>query len=51
MKDRISITLVTLIAFETFILALTIFRLIDKVQEIENNQQRINEYILNKIGG
>lgn len=52
MKERISIIfIVSLLAFETFILALTMYKLIDKVQEIETNQRTINEYILNRIGG
>lgn len=52
MKNNLfTIFTVSLLAFETFILALTMYKLIDKVQEIETNQRIINEYILNRIGG
>ena len=51
MKDKINIILIPLIAFETCVLAITVYLLANKVQTIEENQKRINEYILDRIGG
>lgn len=48
MKEKI---LLVLLAFETFLLALTVHFIVEKIKNIEENQSRINEYILNRIGG
>lgn len=48
MKEKI---LLVLLAFETFLLALTVHLIVEKVKSIEENQFKINEYILERIGG
>ena len=51
MKQDLIDILVVLLAIETFFIAIALFRLNYKINDLEQNNKQVHEYILNRIGG